>query len=209
MDPNVAHSHHHSEDSMSGDDFARTRKRMRSNNKKLHSSGRDVDLPKARQHHAFADSLYEADAAIGYLTDSAVDHYNFRLALAWRDDALLSARTSNIDFVLTPVRSLEITEVAQEYAGSTLAVTDEREVEEKTNKDPEETSIKSIKRVEVGKIASVPIIEENLQIPVPAITGKGNDSSEKKHSESATESSNVGADYLGTWQPPRPSNFLN
>lgn len=55
MDPNLKRTY--SEDSLSGDDFDKTRKRMRSNNKQLRYVGRTTILPRARQHYRHATSF--------------------------------------------------------------------------------------------------------------------------------------------------------
>uniref|UniRef100_A0A1A9ZKX9 Uncharacterized protein n=1 Tax=Glossina pallidipes TaxID=7398 RepID=A0A1A9ZKX9_GLOPL len=50
LDPNRPRTECVSEESLSGDEFERTRKRLRSNNRKVLYSGRPVPLPKKREH---------------------------------------------------------------------------------------------------------------------------------------------------------------
>lgn len=63
MDPNCKRTENLSGDSLSGDNYDRTRKRMRTNNKKIKYTGRKTDLPKARQHCP-NDAIEDAAAVV-------------------------------------------------------------------------------------------------------------------------------------------------
>ena len=80
MDPNCKRTAgHHSDDSLSGDNYDRTRKRMRTNNKKVKYTGHTAVLPKVRQHNCPAEAMEDLCMHTCCASDSESDHHYDRL----------------------------------------------------------------------------------------------------------------------------------
>ncbi|TMW54346.1 hypothetical protein DOY81_000619 [Sarcophaga bullata] len=80
LDPNCKRTDHHSDDSLSGDNYDRTRKRMRTNNKKVKYTGHQAVLPKVRQHNCPTDAM-DTCMHTCYASDSESDPHYDRLAI--------------------------------------------------------------------------------------------------------------------------------
>uniref|UniRef100_A0A1A9VAB7 Uncharacterized protein n=1 Tax=Glossina austeni TaxID=7395 RepID=A0A1A9VAB7_GLOAU len=79
LDPNKPRTECLSEESLSGDEFERTLKRLRSNNRKVRYSGRPVPLPKKREH---ARKVNERANALIKSMDAATDFDGLALRTA-------------------------------------------------------------------------------------------------------------------------------
>uniref|UniRef100_A0A1I8Q6I6 Uncharacterized protein n=1 Tax=Stomoxys calcitrans TaxID=35570 RepID=A0A1I8Q6I6_STOCA len=72
----------YSTDSMSGDEFDKTRKRMRSNNKNFRFKGRKVELPKPRRHTGFQFQTFDSFEHIELGKSRSMNNANnFELAI--------------------------------------------------------------------------------------------------------------------------------
>ncbi|XP_073812503.1 versager [Musca autumnalis] len=77
LDPNSNVNRHNSQESISGNEYDRARKRLRTNNRKFIFGGGMVPLPKSKNHRRHYDN------EIGYLSDGAVEDLNLRIYTEW------------------------------------------------------------------------------------------------------------------------------
>ncbi|KAI8123029.1 Acyl-CoA Delta(11) desaturase [Lucilia cuprina] len=115
LNPNFKRAQYDSEESMSGEEYDHARKRIRTNTKKIIHSGRNTELPKARQHFRFknialADPL--SDPSPLYMRDFESDgifEQNQEMAVYIGP---IGNTNNNLDVTnITPIEPLEINEI--------------------------------------------------------------------------------------------------
>ncbi|XP_065354107.1 uncharacterized protein LOC135948659 [Calliphora vicina] len=118
LNPNIKRFHFESEESLPGDEYDRSRKRMRTNNKKVNYSGHSTELPKARQHFRFknialADPL--ASPSPLYMRDNESDYdIDQTLEMAVFIGPTMNSNTDLNLSNISPTKPLEITEIPWE-----------------------------------------------------------------------------------------------
>ncbi|KAM7361612.1 versager [Cochliomyia hominivorax] len=112
LDPNAKRAMlYDSEDSLSGNEYERTRKRMRTNNKKVKYAGRSTELPKAKQHYRFKNITLARSSSLNMLDseDDSIFEPNMEMAFD-----IGPKKNSNTDFNLIKGalrQPLEISEI--------------------------------------------------------------------------------------------------
>uniref|UniRef100_A0A1I8NE34 Uncharacterized protein n=1 Tax=Musca domestica TaxID=7370 RepID=A0A1I8NE34_MUSDO len=96
LDPNSHVDRHYSQESVSGDEYDRARKRLRTNTRKFQFHGGNVPLPKSKNH---ASQQYDVMAPewsdIGYLSDGAIDDYSLKMFSQWANAKRLYGLPTN------------------------------------------------------------------------------------------------------------------
>lgn len=202
MDPNSAATSQgrRSDESMSGDEFDRTRKRLRTNHKRFRYFGQEVDLPKAKKHRA-----YSFEVAGYHLSDTGLEHYDFRMWPEWpTDNANEFLSTRSMEFMLGELRgapSLEITEIPVDFQ---VAQQEKSQIDVR-NEDETPQEISNPNIVENKSVTHVVEVQSNISKNASAISLNV----EKSQENELAETSNVTANATETLWEQKPMNFIN
>lgn len=202
MDPNSAATSQgrRSDESMSGDEFDRTRKRLRTNNKRFRYFGQEVDLPKAKKHRA-----YSFEVAGYHLSDTGLEHYDFRMWPEWpTNNANEFLSTRSMEFMLGELRgapSLEITEIPVDCQ---VAQQDKSQIDVR-NEDETPQEITNPNIVENKSVTHVVEVQTNISKNASAISLNV----EKRQENEVAETSNAAANATETLWEQKPMNFIN
>lgn len=209
MDPNSAATsqRRRSDESMSGDELDRTRKRLRTNNKRFRYFGQEVDLPKAKKHRA-----YSFEVAGFHLSDTGLEHYDFRMWPEWpTNNANEFLSTRSMEFMLGELRgapSLEITEIPVDCQ---VAQQIDYKPQEKSqidvrNEDETPQEITNPNIVENKSVTHVVEVQSNISKNASAISLNVE---KRQENELAEASNDVIANATEPLWEQKPMNFIN